>query len=342
MDAPIWTGVNTANAITISTLQFQPDFVWGKTRSVGYTHGLADSVRGVSAGRLQSNATTAEVAPGSFPYGSISAFNSNGFTASPGSSTNENWNQTSATYVAWCWKAGGAAVTNTAGTISSQVSANTTSGFSVVTFTMPSTNLANTVGHGLGVAPAMYIVKSRSVAASWFVYHQSLGATKSLTLNGFNGADTGQQYWNNTAPTSSVFSIGQAGVTYWDLNATMVAYCFSEVAGYSKMGSYTGNGSGDGPFVYCGFKPKFIIWKNAGPSANGWVIEDTSRSPINAVFDTLQPDSAGAEGANPVNSVDFVSNGFKIRGTSANINQSGQPIIFMAFAENPFKYANAR
>jgi hypothetical protein len=247
-------------------------------------------------------------------------------------------NQNSQTYVAWQWKANGTGVTNTAGSITSTVSANTTSGFSVVTYT----STTGTVGHGLGVAPSMIIMKGRNVSDQWTVGHKDLNNGSSpwnygLPLNSNVGLQTNSGFWNNTAPTSTVFSQGS-----WDSGYTKVAYCFAAVAGYSAFGSYVGTGTTDGAFVYCGFRPKYILWKNTGTDLNGWIVEDASRSPYNAAYQTLQPDDSGAQGSNTVNSVDFLSNGFKIRGTSANINQSGKTIVFAAFAENPFKYANAR
>jgi hypothetical protein len=335
-DAPIWTGVSTSSAITISSLNFQPDLVWGKSRTSAYTHGLHDSVRGIAAGRLQSNATTAEVAPGSFAYGSVSAFNSNGFTASPGSSTNENWNETSSNHVAWCWKAGGAAVANTSGTIASQVSVNSTAGFSIVTYTGTGANA--TVGHGLGVAPSMYIVKRRNAVDSWFVYSNQLAATQYLRLESTNAAAT-FNFWQNTAPTSSVFYIS-TDVSVNASSDTYVSYCFAPIAGYSAFGSYTGNGSSDGTFVFTGFRPRFVMWKRTD-SVNDWYMIDTSRSPYNNATNPLAANLSSDESSLGTN-IDFLSNGFKARQTGGHINASGGTYIYMAFAEATFKFANAR
>jgi hypothetical protein len=301
---------------------------------------------------LQSNTTGTEDATS--PYG-VTTFNSNGFSLNDTSSgaygvnggSGGTYSGTPPNYVAWQWRASNAtAVSNTAGSITSTVSANTSAGFSVVTYTGNGNAYPTgaTVGHGLGIAPSMVIIKSRSTASTfWPVYHISTGATSHVVLNTYFAASATDAF-NRTNPTSTVFSIGQNTPSN-ETNAngaTYVAYCFSEIAGYSKFGSYTGNNSTDGPFVYCGFRPKFILWKNTTGLANNWKIQDTSRSPTNAAFQTLAPDNSDAEGANTVSSVDFVSNGFKIRGTASDINQGGQTIIFMAFAESPFKYANAR
>jgi hypothetical protein len=344
-DAPIWTGVSTSSAITISSLNFQPDLVWGKNRTSGYTHGIHDSVRGTAAGRLQSNASAAEVAPGSFAYGSVSAFNSNGFTASPGSSTNENWNETSSNFVAWCWKAGGTAVTNTAGSITSQVSANPTAGFSVVTYTGTGANA--TVGHGLGVEPEFIIVKERTADRSWNVYAKALGsATKFFLLEQTTDAQTDATKWNSTAANTSVFSVGSAVGTN-NITGPFVAYCWAPIAGYSAFGSYTGNGSttNDGPFVYLGFRPKFILGRRTDSTGGSWMF-DTSRNTSNLADDYFYANSPDGEFTNITTlNIDILSNGFKVRsGTSpsAYINASSGTYIYMAFAESPFKFSNAR
>jgi hypothetical protein len=253
-----------------------------------------------------------------------------------GSSVNLN----TETYVGWNWNAGGTTVTNTAGSISSQVRANTTAGFSIVTYTVPSGGASFTVGHGLGVAPKMIITKNRGGTSPWPTWFTGFTKDQYVNLNTFSPIASQTDYWGSAVPTSTVFG-NKEGVT-WNSGATIVAYCFAEVDGYSKMGSYTGNNSTDGPFVYCGFRPKFILWKNTSSIAANWKIQDTSRSPTNVAFQQLAPDNSDAEGTNTVGSVDFLSNGFKIRGTASDINQGGQNLIFMAFAENPFKNALAR
>ena len=333
MAATLYTGTLLSNSIT-NAGGFKPDLVWVKSRSAATDHKLTDSVRGVTKA-LISDTTGAETTDTQ----GLTAFNSNGFTVG----TDTNYNNLSATYVGWQWQAGqGSTSSNTSGTITSTVSVNATAGFSVVTFTIPSTNLANTIGHGLGVAPAMYIVKERSTTSSWFVYHQSLGATKTVTLNTTNASDTNQKYWNNTAPTSSVFSLGQAGVAWWDNNATAVAYCWAEIAGFSKFGSYTGNGSTDGPFVFTGHRPRFVLIKITSAAGSNWFIHDTARSTYNQSQLALLPNDPSAEINNALYAIDVLSNGFKLRTTDAQLNSSGATYIYAAFAENPFANALAR
>ncbi len=334
-DATTYTGNGTGQSI-VNSGGMQPDLVWLKSRSAAYNHGLIDSVRGINK-HLFSNLTNAE-ATCSAGKG-ITALNSNGFTLGTESDTSAPTNENGTTFVGWQWKAGNSAgSSNTAGSITSTVSANTTAGFSVVTYTGTGSNA--TVGHGLGVAPSFYIVKCRSSTTNNYgmVYHASRGATKALYLSLSNAEDTASNYWQDTAPTSSVFSIG----TYTGVNnstQTYVAYCFAEVAGYSKFGSYTGNGSADGTFVYTGFRPKFLMVKRTDTTAH-WIIDDSTRNTSNIVNLELYPSLSNAESSDP--SYDFLSNGFKLRVTSSNKNASGGTYIYMAFAENPFKNSLAR
>jgi len=326
-----YTGNGTSQ--TITGLRFQPDFVWIKGRSGATDHALYDSVRGVQK-RLESNTTDAEVTSDN----GVTAFNSNGFSVGSLAQVNTN----GATYVAWCWKANGSAVTNTSGSITSQVSAGTSQGFSVVTYTGNGTT--GTVGHGLGVAPSMIVLKRRDGGSGfrWPIYHRSIGAGAYLYLestdaqSSVNAALTWGNNSTTVAPTSSVFTIGSAGS--WNSNTgTYVAYCFSEVAGFSKFGSYTGNGSTDGPFVFCGFRPRFILTKGSSTTGSWWLY-DTARSTYNEMTDLLRPDLSNADVTQGF--CDALSNGFKIR-NSGN-NTSGQTYIFMAFAEHPFKNSLAR
>ena len=331
----LYTGTGSTQAIT--GVGFQPDFTWVKTRSSGvYGHALFDAVRGLPR-RLASNLTEAENTTGSF--GQVSAFSSNGFTVAPGTDDFGETGANGLTYVAWNWNAGGSTVTNTAGSISSQVRASATSGFSIVTYTGTGANA--TVGHGLGVAPSMVIVKCRNTAGrSWAVYHASLGAANYLALNQTAASAAESTVWNNTAPTSTVFSIGTNTWTGANTN-TYVAYCFAAVPGYSAFGSYTGNGSTDGPFVYLGFRPKFIMWKKTNTSTDApWVIADTSRSPNNVVTSYLLPNSSDAEANFTL--IDILSNGYKWRSFAAGGNANGDSYIYYAVAENPFKNALAR
>jgi hypothetical protein len=289
---------------------------------------LFDAVRGVTK-KLTSNSTNAEATESG-----LTAFNSDGFTLG----SDVGLNQSTSTYVAWNWKANGSGSTNTAGSITSTVSANTTSGFSVVTYTGNSTSGA-TVGHGLGVTPTMYIVKKRNLTTSdWPVYHASIGATGAIRLNLTSATDVTAAYWNNTAPTSSVFSIGNASDTNQN-SANYVAYCFAPIAGYSAFGSYTGNGSADGPFVYTGFRPAYLLVKHTN-GVNYWFVFDSARDTSNAVDLLLDPNDSRAEISGAL-FFDFLSNGFKSRATDGGQNSSGGTYIYMAFASNPFKYSLA-
>jgi len=321
---------------TVSGVGFQPDLLWTKNRNNVESHYLQDSVRGFSPSTgvtkmLVSNSTAAEANV----TGITCTTTSDGFTVADSVPASGEFWFTDRTYVAWAWKAGGAAVTNTSGTISSQVSANPTAGFSVVTYTGNGTSGA-TVGHGLGVAPSMYIVKVRSTTESWITYHTSIGATNYLALNLTQASSAATAAWNNTAPTSTVFSLGNAGSTNGS-GATFVAYCFAAVPGYSAFGSYTGNGSTDGPFVYLGFRPRFVLFRST--SVRNWVIRDTARDTFNTSTKDQYPDSAAVDGAG--DAIDLLSNGFKLRATGATFNGSGETYIYAAFAEAPFKFASA-
>ena len=333
MAATLYTGNSSTQTISNANngVSFAPDWVWLKVRNDAQSHRVFDTVRG-APNRLVPNGTNAEFAATT----ELTAFTSTGFTLG----SNTDTNGTGFNYVGWQWKAGGTAVTNTAGSITSSVSANTTAGFSVVTYTGNEVAGA-TVGHGLGVAPSMIIVKRRDgTAVDWAVYHASIGATKYLTLNTNAAEGTSSGYWNDTAPTSSVFSLYNSGAT--NANPRLfVAYCFAPVAGYSAFGSYTGNASTDGPFVYLGFRPRFIMIKRSSNGTNNWEVRDTARDTYNTADDRLFPNTSDAEDANN-EGVDFLSNGFKIRNSGSGCNASGVTYIYACFAENPLKYANAR
>jgi hypothetical protein len=329
MDATLYTGTGASLSVT-NAASFQPDLVWMKGRSGATDHALYDSVRGVQK-QLESNNTGAETTETT----GLTAFGSGGFTVGALAQVNTS----AATYVGWQWKAGGAAVSNTAGTITSQVSANASAGFSVVTYTGTGANA--TVGHGLGVAPKFIICKARSATGAWQVYHASLTGTTGIFLNLADASFASSVYWNNTNPTSSVFSIGTSSFVNV-ASQTQVAYCWSEIDGFSKLGSYTGNGSTDGPFVYLGFRPKFVMIKCTSSAATNWLINDTSRAPYNVDQIILNPNDSGAEINNSSYSIDELSNGFKIRTSFGQSNASGSNYIFAAFAENPFKNSLAR
>ena len=340
MAATLYTGTGATQTIsdggnnTIGTT-FQPDLVWIKSRSAATNNNLFDVLRGTTA-YLSSNSTSAEATNAN----TLTAFGSTGFTVgSDASAIGVNVN--AATYVGWQWKANGAGVSNTNGSITSTVSANTTAGFSIVAYTGTGANA--TVGHGLGVAPSMIITKVRSISGpDWSVYHSALGATQYLLLDTTAAAASSVNFWNNTAPTSSVFSVGIGGGTNNSGN-TMIAYCWAAVPGYSAFGSYTGNGSTDGPFVYTGFRPRYVFVKETVTVSN-WNQWDSSRNPANLTNLLLRPNSSGAESASGSTDiqVDFLANGFKIRGSSGDFNTNGELIIYAAFAENPLNYSRAR
>jgi hypothetical protein len=246
-------------------------------------------------------------------------------------------NTSTDTYVAWNWKANGAGSSNTDGTITSTVSVNTTSGFSIATYT--GNGSTGTFGHGLGVAPKMAIVRQRDVTGnSWLVYHVVIGAGNFVALNLNSASTPNTDIWNNTAPTTSVFNVGAASATN-DSGGSYLALLFAEIEGYSKINSYVGNGSADGPFVYCGFRPAWLMVKRTDTTDN-WFLVDVARSPVNVMGDLLLANSNGAEFLS--NHFDFTANGFKLRNTGAGLNASGGTYIFMALASNPFKYSLAR
>jgi hypothetical protein len=331
-DVVTYTG-NTATTRLITGLNFSPDLVWIKNRGSTYWNVLFDVVRGVG-NQLSSNQTDAELASGSNIAGKVSSFDANGFTLASGSSGIYTVNENNVGHVAWCWDAGSSTVTNTQGSITSQVRANASAGFSVVTYTGNGSNA--TVGHGLGVAPGLIIVKARSRGDSWRVYHSALGATKYLTLESTAAAGTVSSVWIDTAPTSAVFSVGTESAVNTNA-ATQVAYCFAPVAGYSAFGSYTGNGSADGPFVYTGFRPRYVLQKKTS-DVSAWSIRDAARDPYNAANTRLWTNFSSAESS--ADAIDILSNGFKVRNTDTDWNASGATYIYAAFAESPFAANN--
>jgi len=324
----LYTGNNSTNAIT--GVGFQPDLVWIKEKSSTSSHRLIDAVRGVGKG-LSSDSTGAEQVIANI----LTSFDNDGFTVDDDNGTNEN----SQTYASWNWLGANGTASNTDGSITSTVSANTTSGFSIVSYTGTGVGTSATIGHSLGVAPSMIIVKSRdSSGRGWIVYHKSLGATKKLELQTANAEATDSGAWNNTAPTSTVFSVGTGG----DTNTTdnFIAYCFAEKKGFSKFGSYTGNGNADGTFVYTGFKPAFVITKSTD-IAQHWQLYDNKRNEYNQSSKILFPSLSAAEQNDPNAAViDMLSNGFKQRVNDIGGNGSGNSYIYMAFAENPLVGTN--
>ena len=339
MAATTYTGNSSTQVISnaVNSVGMQPDLVWVKDRNTARSHYLANSIIG-GGNYLSSDSTNAEA----ITAAGITSFNASGFTTS----TALLLNNTGETYVGWQWNAGGTTVTNGTGTISSQVRANTTAGFSVVTYTGNGSASA-TVGHGLGVIPGMVITKGRSGVAEWMVKHQSLPTGQNLVLNQtldapasltFSGGVianlTSNATFGFTIGSSSVNNANSSGVTY-------VAYCWAPVAGYSAFGSYTGNGSADGPFIYTGFRPRWIMIKGS-TYVSSWIIFDTSRSANNETKLILYPNDSAAE-TNNAYGVDVLSNGFKLRQpTGYGSNNSGETYIYAAFAESAFKFSNAR
>ena len=321
----------------ITGVGFKPDLVWAKSRSSTVQHYLVDSVRGPTIA-LRSDESLAETVGDTW----LRSFDSNGFSIG----TSSGWNGSGNYYVAWCWKAGGKAVGNNDGTISSLVSANQTSGFSIVSYSGNYTAGA-TIGHGLGKKPAMMMVKERNSGSGWFVYHQDLGATKFLPLHDTTQAQTETgttSCWFETEPTDLVFTVGQNGATN-DNDRPIMAYCWAEVEGFSKFGEFKGNGTTtrNGPLVYCGFKPAFVMLRNTS-TAGSWVIFDNVRCSGNPNKAHLLASADNTESISN-QKVDFLANGFKITNDGTNYSDSngnGNSIIFAAFAESPFKTANAK
>ena len=326
------TKLYTGNATgrTISGVGFQPDWSWIKNRSDTSGHRLLDAVRGATK-ELISNANNAEATEAQ----SLQSWNSDGFVLGTAAGVNANTNN----FVSWNWKANGQGSSNTAGTINSTyTSANTTSGFSIVSYT-GNGSAGATVGHGLGQTPGVFLTKRLSGTSSWGMYHQSTGAGGFMEFNGTSGLQSNVAYFNNTAPTSSVFSIGTDAVNNTS-GSTYIAYCFAEKQGFSKFGSYVGNGSTDGTFVYTGFSPAIIIAKKTSGTGD-WIIWDNKRDGYNETIKRLYPNEAAAEESSTTQGVDFISNGFKLRGTNSNAwNASGGTYIYMAFAEEPLVSSN--
>ena len=323
----LYTG--TGSARTISGVGFQPDWVWVKDRTTTNYHYLYDSVRGNNL-NFFSNDTSAEVNVTTGQNGGgIGSQASDGFNIVAGNVNTNNVNTNTNLYASWNWLASNTTASNTDGSITSTVSANTTSGFSIVSYTGTGSNA--TVGHGLGVAPKMIIVKGRSYVDNWAVFHSSLGGGKKLKLNTTGAEITNSTPWNNTSPTSSVFSVGTDGETN-NSGSTMIAYCFAEKQGYSKFGSYTGNGNADGPMIVTGMKPAWVMVKETN-NTNSWRILDNKRDTFNVMTKPLYANLSNAENGN--DDVSFLSNGFKFNTNTVDWNEA-QDYIYMAFASNPF------
>ena len=319
----LYTGNGTTNTAQTG-VGFQPDWTWIKSRSTSdYNHFVFDAVRGATK-YVKTDANSAENTLAE----SLKSFDTDGFTVGTESDVNNN----STTYASWNWKANGSGSSNSDGTISSTVSANTTAGFSIVSYTGTGSNA--TVGHGLGAVPKMIFFKDRETAVDWGVYAEPNGNTKEMYLSTTDAAGTNTNAFNSTTPTSSVFTIGTSS-RYNPSSKGVIAYCFADVKGYLKIGSYTGNGegSGEGPFIHIGFRPAFFLLKETSGSDN-WTLMDNKRLGYNPRNDHLFPNLANVEYA--TDRIHMVSNGIKIIDNDGSINQSGSTYVYLAFAESPF------
>ena len=321
MNTKLYTGNGTTDTPQTG-VGFQPDWTWIKGRSVAFDNNVFDAVRGPTK-RLITNSTNAETTANEM----IKSFNSDGFTLGNDDGVNKN----SDTFVAWNWKANGSGSANTDGSINSTVSVSTAGGFSIVKYTGNGSD--QTVGHGLGVAPSMIIVKCLTTAHDWVVYHQSMGNGKAIALN-LPNVEYSATAWQNTSPTNQVFYI-KGGANSVSQSGDFVAYCFAEKKGFSKFDSYGGSGDANGPMVYTGFKPAWIMLKESSGTSD-WSMYDNKREPFNVADSTLEANTSDAEAVTSGRSIDILSNGFKLRGDSSYTNESGATYIYMAFAENPF------
>jgi len=323
---------SSGNAITNDgNSDLQPDFVWIKVRTYNNDNVLQDSSRGFAGSGevnvLRSNSTVAEGTNGAF-----ASFDTNGFEVGGTNPASRSYNGSSDTYAAWQWKAnGGTTSTDTTSSITSTVQVNSDAGFSIVTYTGNGNTLGG-FGHGLGVAPKVVFVKRRNAAANWCVYHKDMGAANFMKLDTSDAQASG--VWQSLDPSSTTVIVYNGALVNGN-GDTYVAYCFAEKQGYSKFGKYVGNGNANGPFIYTGFKPAWLMVKQSNTARN-WYILNTSDSQVNAVDKYLHPDLNNAEGTSTNDTADFLSNGFKLRGTGVTTNQSGGTYIYMAFAENPF------
>ena len=329
----LYTGTGSSNAITLDGSEnMQPDWVWIKCRDDSHNHQVFDSVRGVHK-RMRTDTTGAETESSE----SLKSFDSNGFTVGTQANVNASASGDNS-FVSWNWKAGTSfsndASATSVGTIDSSGSTNQTAGFSIVSWT--GTGSAGTVAHNLGSVPEWYIIKNRSDANNWAVYHQKSNANPeqyALYLDGDSAATDDSGLANDTAPTSTVFSL--TGSNYGNKNTyTYIGYFFNEVKGYSKFGSYEGNGNADGPFIYLGFRPAWCMFRNT--TGDKWSIYDAKRSTSNVVDDNIRANLSDAEVDQAGKEVDFLSNGIKIRTNSGEWNGNGNNIVFFAFAEAPF------
>ena len=328
------TGTGAENAITFDGSEnMQPDWIWLKSRSQVKNHFIQDSVRGITY-QLRPSATNAENNYSQY----VKSVQSNGFTLGTDPDINNNGD----TYVSWNWLAGTSfsndASSTSVGSIDSTGSINTTAGFSIISWT--GTGSAGTIAHGLGAAPEMYWVKNRDKSSQFAVFHKDIGNTHYLALNDTDASADYAGYWNDTSPTSTVFSVGSDGDVSGASNEKVISYCFRSIQGYSKIGSYTGNGNANGPFVYLGFRPAWLLIRNKTSGSENWAIYDNKRDPFNTVFNTSFPNNTSADGTNTSQNLDFLSNGFKLKSAEGRFNTNGNTMIYMAFAESPFVNSN--
>jgi len=320
----LYTGTGSSNAIT--GVGFQPDLLWIKSRSSTYSHSWTDAVRGKD-NKIASNNSNAQYTDA----GQLTSFDSDGFTLSTDAGVNNN----GSTFASWNWKANGAGSSNTDGSVTSTVSANTTSGFSIVKYTNPSSGSPFTVGHGLGAAPKMIMIKNITGSAqNWGVYHTAPGFGKYLQLNTTIDEATANLV---TATSNTTFS------TYYDHHTAgvdLIAYCFAEIKGFSKIGFYRGNGNADGAFAYTGFKPAFVLFKEyTGAGDANWVIQDSKRVGFNPNNNRIYPNDSAAENTSSFR-IDMLSNGFKLRSSDGDANENGNNFLYLAFAEAPLVGSN--
>ena len=306
---------------SVQGVGFQPDLVWLKSRSLEQSHFWSDVIRGAGQVLISNNADAEQNFSANF-----TAFSSDGYTLANGTN---GFNASSETYVSWNWLAGGSASSNSDGSVTSNVSANTTAGFSICSFTQASSG-SFTFGHGLGVAPDMVIGKSRGNTSNWQVFHTFLGTGKFIQLNSTQAQQTVSNFWG-TIDTSIV----TVGSNQLEASQPSVYYCFTGKKGYSKFGSYTGNGNADGTFAFTGFKPAFVMVRDPN-NAENWLMYDNKRPGFNVTNDHMMANSSTTETSSTANIMDLLSNGFKIRSSNNGLNRSGTSFFYMAFAEAPF------
>ena len=330
INTKLYTG--TGSELAITGVGFQPDWTWIKGRNVAYDNNVFDAVRG-STKRIMTNQTNAESTQAQM----CKSFDSDGFTLGTDGGVNEN---NTRTYVAWNWKAGttGSGTTTGSGSYKAySYSVNTTAGFSIVKYKGNGT-AGHTIPHHLGSAPTFRISKILSNAGdNWTVYSETLGNTKELNLNTGDAVGTTTNYWNSTSPNATNFTLGTNGIANGN-DVDIISYNFAPKTGYSKFGSYTGNGNADGTFVYTGFKPAFFMVFAYEAGNENWIMVDNKRDGFNVENEQLFPNTSGVEESN--DEVDLLSNGFKLRRANTRMNGSNYPYIYMAFAENPFVASN--